>query len=82
MKKTILKCVAIATFALLLAFNVTTTISSTNFSLGGLKALANGTSGGGGDCSKCEPPDSQECYRIIRGNEVHIFYGVKSSCSI
>ena len=47
MKKTILKCVAIAMFALLLAFNVTTTMNSTDFSLGGLIALASGTSDGG-----------------------------------
>lgn len=46
MKKTILKITAIATFALLMAFNITTTTNGTNFSMSGLKALASGTSGG------------------------------------
>jgi len=47
MKKTILKCTAISVFAVLMAFNITTTVGSTNFSLSGMKALAGGTSGGG-----------------------------------
>jgi hypothetical protein len=53
MKKTILKITAIATFALLMAFNITTTTNETNFSLGGLEVLASGTSGPGGDEIPC-----------------------------
>lgn len=55
MKKTILKIIAIATFAVLMGFNVTTSMNNTNFSLSGLSALAFGTggSGGGGSSGPC-----------------------------
>jgi hypothetical protein len=64
MKKTIRKKLlaifAAFTFAILMMFNVNTTINGADISIDGYITLANGTSGGGGTCyaeTSC-PPDS------------------------
>lgn len=51
MKRAILKITAVTIFALMMILNVTMALNNTNFSLGGLKALAQGTSDGGGSGS-------------------------------
>ncbi|MEX0779015.1 MAG: hypothetical protein WD491_08980 [Balneolales bacterium] len=43
MKKTILKMISACMFVALLSFNITTTTNSLDFSLGGMAALASGT---------------------------------------
>jgi len=82
MRKAILKIMAIATFALLMVFNVTTTMNSSDFSLGGLKVLAFGTSGGG--CPTCPSEDELDmdvywCDSGEMGQKCVIDWG---SCSI
>lgn len=53
MKKSILKITAALTLALMMTFNITTSMNNTYFSLGGVEALASGTSGGGGCTYTC-----------------------------
>ena len=46
MKKAILKITVAIVFSLMVIFNISTSVNSTDFSLGGPKALANGTNPG------------------------------------
>lgn len=79
MKRLILRSIGSAAFVAFVGMNTMLFVqkdsTTGSFSLKSLEAFANPS-----ECVDCDNSTTEECQRVISGNTVYIFYGVKTSC--